>query len=360
MDMNMDINSRSSFFRYNMGGARALALWLVVTVIVCVAICGCGGHADGPVVTDAPSALKVHRAFLRKVSRSKGTDMKSLVGLTREWFVLSDTLVRHIQPDSVSRKIYDGRVFDVLQDSIVGRLEGMVDAEVRSFEDVLVMREVLGREPGDSTLWAVGSEAQKFFETLDMVEVPEMSKEEALDSYTGLLKSYLERGVSSKADMLRFIRAEDMAFRGFLVHLHELGNTSLKSITNATERVCDMVFRSAYDGRMGAEMPLAYMVMRTNRRLIQNAMACLGDIRAGRVTGNSEQAVVYLWMMMKPFFPTDEVSVALLYDRQRGDMRTLARELPAVAASLNRGMGWAPLPIEEMPNEIIKDILNRR
>ena len=63
---------------------------------------------------------------------------------------------------------------------------------------------------------------------------------------------------------------------------------------------------------METEVPLVYMVMRTNRRIIQNAMTCLDDIKSGRVTENDEQAIVYQWMMMKPFFPTDELSLSRL------------------------------------------------
>lgn len=102
------------------------------------------------------------------------------------------------------------------------------------------------------------------------------------------------------------------------------------------------------------------MFMRTNRRIIQNAMTCFADIKEGRVTGDDEQAVVYLWMMMKPFFPMDGLTLSLLTDKQKQDLRTLAHELPAVSASLNKGMGWSPLPIEEMPNEIIKEYVSRR
>ena len=356
----MDINSRTTSIRHNMRQTRAFVLSFMVAVIVSVATCSCSSNASGPEITDAPSALKAHKAFLRKASFTKEADIKSLIEMAKEWYVLSDTLEHHIQPDSAMQKVYDRKMYSSLQDSIAGRLENMVDMEVRSFDDVLTVREALGKEPEDSVFKKVSLEAQKFFDSLDLAQVPNLTKDEAMDSYTVLLKSYLKKGIKSKSDMQRFIRAEDIAFRGFLVHLHELGNTSLKNITNSTEAVCGLVFKSAHDGQMTAEIPLTYMLMRTNRRIIQNAMTCLADIKAGRVTGSSEQAVVYLWMMMKPFFPTDDISISLLYDKQKADLSTLAHELPAVSAKLNKGMRWSPLPIEEMPNEIIKEIVSRR
>lgn len=360
IDLNMQLNSRLTSFERKLRLVKPFIMAVVVMLTVSAATCSCSSNSKGLEIKDAPSALKAHKDFLNKASTSKETDIRKLIALTKEWFVLSDTLSNHIQPDSIPHKVYDRIAYCTLQDSIASRLENMVDAEIRTFDDVLIIREELGEEPIDSVLKNVRADARKFFDSLDMAQLPEQTAEEAVSSYTTLLKSHLKKGIKSKADMQRFIRSEDIAFRGFLVHLHELGNTSLKNITNSTERICELIIKSANDGQMSAEIPLVYMLMRTNRRIVQNAMTCLADIKAGRVTGKDEQAVVYLWMMMKPFFPMDEISLALLSDKEKADMRTLAHELPSVSAKLNKGMGWSPLPIEEMPNEIIKEYVSRR
>ena len=356
----MQINQESTFFKHNLQQIKPFVVSVVVVLMVTAATCSCDGNQKRTEVVDAPSALKAHRDFLKKVSRTKKTDIEELIALTKEWFVLSDSLEHHIQPDSVKQKVYDKWVFSHLQDSVADCLERMVDAEIRSFEDVLIVREALSEQPNDSLIFNVCADARKFFESLDLAQVPDLSSEEALDSYTALLKNHLKKGIKSKSDLQRFIRAEDIAFRGFLVHLHELGNTSLKNITKTTESICELIFRSAKDGQMETEVPLVYMVMRTNRRIIQNAMTCLDDIKSGRVTGNDEQAIVYQWMMMKPFFPTDELSLALLSDKQKENLRTLADELPDVSAMLSKRKGWSMLPIDEMPNEIIKEYVSAR
>ena len=360
IQLDMQINSRLTSFGQNLRQIKPIIVSVVVVLTVSAATCSCSDNSKGVVIKDAPSALLAHKEFLSRASLSKETDIRHLVALTKEWFVLSDTLSKHIQPDSVPHKVYDRLAYCALQDSIASRLELMVDAEVRTFEDVLIVREALSEEPMDSVLKDVHADARKFFDSLEMAQVPEQTAEESVSSYTTLLKSHLKKGIKSKADMQRFIRSEDLAFRGFLVHLHELGNTSLKNITNSTEMICELIFKSANNGQMSAEIPLIYMLMRTNRRIVQNAMTCLADIKAGRVTGKDEQAVVYLWMMMKPFFPMDELSLTLMSSKQKEDMRALAHELPSVSAKLNKGMGWSPLPIEEMPNEIIKEYVSRR
>ena len=360
IELDMQINSRLTSFKCNLRQVKPFALSLVIILVASVAICSCGDNSNGIEITDAKSALKAHKAFLVKTSQMKETDIKHLVALTKEWEVLSDTLRNHIQPDTVSHPVYGRLVYEDLQDSIVNRLENIVDAEVRSFEDVVVVRDALFDQPVDSMFRATSIEVQKFFDTLDMAQVPEQSKEEALASYSSLIKSYLDKGIKSKADIQRFIRSEDIVFRSFLVHLHELGTTPLKNLTVSTEKVCGLVFQSGANDQMPPETPLVYMFMRTNRRVIQNAMTCLADINDGRVTAKSEQAIVYQWMMMKPFFIMDELSLSLLSDKQKEDVRKLAHELPSAAAKLQRGMGWSPLPMEEIPNEIIKELVISR
>lgn len=355
----MHINSKDTSFGYNLRQTKGFVASFVVVLLVSAATCSCSDNNKGIEVVDATSALRAHQAFLRKASETRKTDIKQLVALTKEWFVLSDTLRHHVQSDSVKQKVYGYLVYRCLQDSMANRLEALVDSKVRSFEDILTVREVLyEKQPMDSLFDSAN--ARKFFASLDAATLPKLTKEQAVGSYTTLLKSYLKRGIKSQSDMQRFIRAEDLAFRGFLVHLHELGNVSLKNITGSTESVCELIFESASKGQMSSETPIIYMLMRTNRRIVQNAMTCLADIKEGRVTGDDEQAVVYLWMMMKPFFPMDELTLSLLTEQQKQDLRMLAHELPAVSASLNKGMGWSPLPIEEMPNEIIKEYVSRR
>ena len=356
----MQLITQITSFWHNHRWTTCLVVALVVILIVSVATCSGNGNGREMDITDAPSALKAHQSFLKKVSGCGKTSPKELVALTKEWFVLSDTLFNHIQPDSAAHKVYDLKAYSSLQDSVADVLERIVDSEIRTLEDVLTVRDALAESPTDTLFINARADAEKFFASLDDLAVPELSRDEAIDSYALLLKNHLKKGIKSKADMQRFIRAEDLAFRAFLLHLHELGNISLKNITSKTESVCELIFKSAHDGQIPSEVSLVYMMMRTNRRIIQNSMTCLTDVKDGRVTGKDEQAVVYLWMMMKPFFPSDDWSLALLTDRQREDMHTLAQELPTMAAKLNDRMGFAPLPIEEMPNEIIKEYIGRR
>ena len=355
----MHIKLRLTSFGYNILQTKGTIASFVVVLMTSAATCGCSDNNKQMEVVDAPSALKAHQAFLQKAVKTRETDIKEVVALTKEWFVLSDTLLHHVQPDSIPNRIYGNMTYRSLQDSVANRLEAMVDAEVRTFEDILTVREALYEQQPNDSLFD-GTNARKFFASLDAAKLPKLSKEQAVSSYSTLLKSYLKKGIKSKSDMLRFIRAEDLAFQGFLVHLHELGNVSLKNITSSTEGVCELIFKSACEGQMASDAPIIYMFMRTNRRVIQNAMTCLADINDGRVTSKSEQAIVYQWMMLKPFFIMDELSLSLLSDKQKEDVLKLAHELPSAAAKLQRGMGWSPLPMEEIPNEIIKELVISR
>ena len=345
-------------FQGNLRRIRLFLSSLVVLLFITAATCSCDGN-NKQMIVDASSALSAHEEFIRRVVSTKEKDIHTLITTTKEWYELSDTLRSYVQRDSVRQKVYDLNTYNLLQDSITILLGQMVDAEKRSLMDVLEVREALCEMPFDSTIMNVCADAHRFFESLDMSNVPKHTAKDAVDCYTTLLKNYLKKEIRTKADLERFIHAEDIAFRGFLAHLHEMRNTSLKNITNSTETICNLIFKSANEGQIEAEYSIVYMLMRTNRRILQNAMSCLADYKEGRVTGESEQAVAYLWMMMKPFFPMDDLSLSLLSKRQKEELRSLAVDLPGVVDKLYREMGWSPLPMDEMPNEIIKETINR-
>ena len=355
----MQYKSTITSFQGNLRRIRMFLSSLLVMLIVTAATCSCDGN-NKRMIVDAPSALCAHKDFIAKVSSTKETDIHTVITMTKEWYVLADTLRRHVQRDSVSQKVYDLKAYNMLQDSITDLLSQMVDAEVRSLKDVLEVREALCEMPFDSTvIMNVCADAHRFFESLDMAKVPKHTTKEAVDGYTTLLKTYLSKNIRTKADMERFFRAEDIAFRGVLSHLHEMGHTSLKNFTKSTEPICNLIIKSANDGQITPEYSIVYMIMRINRHILQNAMTCLADCKEGRVTGDSEHAVTYLWMMMKPFLLMDDMSLSLLSSQQKEVLRRLADDLPKVADKLNGEMGWSPLPIDEMPNEIIKVTISR-
>ena len=89
-------------------------------------------------------------------------------------------------------------------------------------------------------------------------------------------------------ELQEFIKQEDVVYRSFLAYLHDYGDTDLSDITRATGKCCSLVFDAANRGCVSYRDATVDMALRSNRRLVQNVLACLGDIRCGRVHGREQ------------------------------------------------------------------------
>ena len=75
------------------------------------------------------------------------------------------------------------------------------------------------------------------------------------------------------------------------------------------------------------------MTMRTNRRLVLNALKCINDVKSGKVkTPTSAQA--YIWMLVQPYTSIDGLGIAVLLDVDRKRIDKIADETPMVMEKL--------------------------
>ena len=51
---------------------------------------------------------------------------------------------------------------------------------------------------------------------------------------------------------------------------------------------------------------VAYMAVRTNRRIIANAQTCVADIKEQEKVTSAEQRTAYFWMILQPFLSIDD------------------------------------------------------
>ena len=77
-----------------------------------------------------------------------------------------------------------------------------------------------------------------------------------------------------------------------------------------------------------------FLTMRFNRRILQNAEACMRDIKA-RKQLDGQQRNNYRWMLIQPFMSIDNYSMASLTADQEESFLRLAEELPSLFAYLD-------------------------
>lgn len=137
-------------------------------------------------------------------------------------------------------------------------------------------------------------------------------------------------------------------FRIFLTHLDGLTGEDVSDLTKDTERCCSLVFLAAEKKEISYRDAMIYMAMRTNRRIIQNAVACLNDIRGDKVKSRA-QAFGYACMILQPYISMDGICMALLSGYEKRSCATLRnrrlRLLPGWEMSCSRTItDWRNCP----------------
>lgn len=105
----------------------------------------------------------------------------------------------------------------------------------------------------------------------------------------------------------------------------------------------------------GKEELVILLTVRNNRRLLQNALVCLDEIRHNNRIADGNRSTAYLWMLLQPWISFDELSYALLSERQTNALRRLAKETPKAAKQL-KSSGF-PLEVDGLPALLIKSYI---
>jgi hypothetical protein len=131
----------------------------------------------------------------------------------------------------------------------------------------------------------------------------------------------------------------------------------LYDITANTEIVCKQIFESASLHELNSQDVVIYMAIRTNYRLILNALSCIDDIKAGRIN-EQEQLAAYQWMIIQPFLSIDGFSVAFLSDVQLYELEKIANEFTDIMHQLETNNANTILQCEELAKQIQQDMVS--
>jgi hypothetical protein len=319
--------------------------------IIALLLSSCS-QGDDMSYKSSQEALTSYSRFLSAVKSRNVKSGDDIAALCKQWLTCRDSVVSAINRDIHADNMACMTECFNTNDSIRQELTHLIDKTTVTFEDYINIREALSDVKILEDERPIISQYARFFDTIDGEKVSGVGKSTALNNYAELLKKQTAKGFKSKADVLRFIKEEDVAFRTFLSHLSSLGETSLNSIRTGTEDVCRLIFSVDKDS-LSHEDAVVLMTMRSNRRLIQNAEVCLADIKHGKVKSESQSAA-YLWMLIQPLVSLDNFSLALMTPQQRNSLEQIAKSLPDVGQMLKAKAPDIPLDLKELPNLLAK------
>lgn len=305
---------------------------------------------------NSAEAVDACRTTLHKLAKADKMSIKELSEEFTEWRELQDTVYKVLLNDTtimediekavqnqaenahattqMSERLCDD--FFAVSDSIKDELTRLAFSEKRTMKDVmyLKMHTATGRE--EALKEKVFEDASNFYALLD--EKPTYATlQETMTSYYDLLQK--TKPFTKEGQMMEFIAKEDLCFRSLLVHLKDVEQSDLQNITNLTSEFFDGLTRTVArdDSNELNKRIKTYLMMRFNRRIIQNAIVCRNDVKKNARLSDSRRAM-YRWMLLQPYFSIDSESMAVITKEQEKQLEEMASDLPAVLMKLDSGI----------------------
>ena len=299
-------------------------------------------------------AVTAYREHLSDVQHAESMEWEKLAASVASWQELRDSVSAALQRDTLCRTHdYPEETFRAVHRSIATEYERLALAKPRTYREVLCLKEQGTPAARREDLRLQSEKLQPFFASLDTMPLYKDTPEQALARYDRFLSATLEHGIADKKQFLDYLRNEDVLFRSYLFYLSELAGTSMAGITDKTERCCLLVMQAADNPSFTTSEAVQYLTIRTNRRLLQNAAACMKDIGAGNLK-SPEQAQAYLWMMLQPLMGMDGDRIAMLTPEQKETVYEVADNMPAAIDSLCAVLDYDRVHLDEMPMLLLK------
>lgn len=305
----------------------------VPAILVATAILASCTSSDGKYTfRNTNDALADYHQFLEETRKLDKCSAKQLATTIHEWTEFRDTLYNYIDSDT-SFHIHNMSMnaFIHIDDSIKIELYRNASSSDRSLSDVFNIKSQTSLQI-DKEIVSQSYKYEVFFESVDSVALPKSNATATLANYRKFLRNAQQTDLSDIGSIEKLVKEEDVLFRTYLLHINEYSDVNLADITSMTEKMCEEICHSAIDKHIDTNAVVVLMSMRANRRLIQNAQACLASINRHDHLDES-QKMAYFWMLVQPYLSIDRMGMSLLTKSQRKQMETLATSIRKIEAA---------------------------
>jgi hypothetical protein len=255
---------------------------------------------------EAVAACHKELATLREVKRA---DISRLTTAVADWLVLQDSVYSFMARDTtIHLNTSLTTDYYTVSDSIRAELVRIAKLQPRSLHDVTYLK--IHTAQGRAKMRA-SQDFKKACEVFDGMErIPPYSDlTGTVSAYNSLLDTTVT--FSKENEVVDFLCKEDRCFRSLMSFLNEAEQQDLAAITSKTSRLFDDLYGrvSAGGNSTVSERMTLLLTMRFNRRIIQNAEACMRDIHDNRHLSD-QQRDSYRWMLIQPFMSIDSYAMA--------------------------------------------------
>ena len=272
-----------------------------------------------------------HYETIKDMSTASVDELIGIINVTEE---LEDSILSFSSRDTIAAdKEIQKRIISV-SDSLRFHIMRLALSQSRSLADVIYLKtNTIGRQHSclDPKLH---KQAERFFGKLDNNST---FKDAAttIKEYEKLLANDDYWHITSREIFKDFLKREDICFRSMLQFLPTIPQEKLQRFTEETALICNSFYTSSDKSFAPVEEITAFMTMRYNRRILQNADACRTHLMNG-VKLSKTVAQNYRWMLLQPFFSIDEMSMAALSSSQQQLLHDIAQDMPELFAKLEK------------------------
>ena len=310
-----------------------------------------------PRICDKEEAFTAYETLKDKLHNSNELSTTNLLNELQEWKVLEDTILHFMISDSTldqSRNTQDLTRCAIIRNDITNEIIRLTDSQLHTYADIIDIQQSFNKSNLRDRYPDIFHNAELFFNELTGKTNTGKTAHVILTEYTDKLLLWESRGFSSKQDMLEFIKEEDRHFVSFLDHLYEYDSKSVQSIIMETNHISKLMFQAANAGTLNTTELKIYMGIRTNRRLIQNAIKCADAIRLEQVQ-TPVQAAMTISILLNPYSNYNQICTGIHTKKQIEELRSLGKQIPPLINHLKQQGLINELSIDSLPNKIIKE-----
>lgn len=326
-------------------------------LLVMLSFISCNFSKEMPRIRDKEEAFTAYETFKNKLHSSSQLSTNNLLNELQEWKVLEDTVLHFMISDSTleqSRSIQDMTRCAVIRNDITNEIIRLTDSRLHTYADIIDIQQNFNEPDLKDKYPDIFHNAEYFFNELTGKARTGKTAHAILAEYADKLLYWKSRGFSSKQDMLEFIKEEDSYFVTFLDHLYEYDSKSVQSIIMGTNHISKLMFQAAKVGILNATELKIYMGIRTNRRLIQNAIKCADAIRLEQIK-TPEQATMTVSILLNPYSNYNQICTGIHTTKQIKELHSLGKQIPPLINHLKQQGLIKELSIDSLPNKIIKE-----
>ena len=306
------------------------------------------------------TSTEAYNSYVGFLLDLKSCDSLSLEDATvkiREWQVLRDSVYPHISIDT-TKNSHAGIVAQTesVTEDIKTELFRLSDKHIHSFTELIKFNRACLPDYRFTHINTYKSNVGNFFNSLDSLRIPNFTPKQLVKAYSTFLNHTLQTGFTDRNSLLSFFRNEDLYFRCFLSCFNEFEDLDMAEVSGLTERCCYKILKLSDKENMNYDELKCFMIMRTNRRLLQNAMVCIEHLKKGRELSKN-QASAFLWMTLQPFSTIGPLSLNLLTIKDEQRFLYLSDSMPYILSELNEYLSIDYDNIVYLPKQIFKATL---